>query len=203
MNRKPLTKSDFDQAALKVGCEAAVLMAIAEVETGWKPGKSGFITVPESKYEKAHVAPIILYERHVFSRLTKGKFDKSHPHLSNPKWMPGTYGPSATQHHKLQEASLLDRDAAMQSCSWGVFQLMGFNWKLMGYTNLQDFITEMYWSDKAQLDGLLRFLTGSNLKGALVLKDWRLIAKIYNGDGYERNAYHTKLAASYKKFSTQ
>lgn len=201
MNTQPLTDADFEKAARELGCEPEVIKAIAEVETGWRPGKTGFLTVPASKYEPEHVAPIILFERHVFSRLTGRKYDKSHPHISHPAWIPGTYGASRTQHHRLQEAAKLDRDAALQSCSWGMFQMMGFNWELMGYTNLQDFISEMYSSNYAHLDSFIRYIRGrGGMQKALQDKNWDRIALLYNGAGYKKNAYHTKMAAAYRRY---
>lgn len=199
MDTTPLNKYDFSKAALELGCEPEVVMAIAEVETGWRPGKTGFLTVPASRWKPSHVAPIILFEPHVFHRETGGRFSKTHPHLSYAKWRTGAYGASSTQHHKLQEAALLDREAALKSCSWGMFQLMGFNWKMMGYTNLQDFVTEMYASNRAQLDGFMRFIKAAGLQAHLRSRNWAAIARVYNGAGYATHGYHTKMAAAYKR----
>lgn len=194
--RQPLTDLDFEIAAKSIGCEPAVIKAIAEVETGWKPGKTGFQTQRDG-----HVAPIILFEMHVFGRLTGHKYTASHPELSSRKWDRTKYGSSLNQHPKLQRAVELDREAALQSCSWGLFQMMGFNWKMMGYKNLQDFIDEMYENDRAHLDSFMRFIKGSNLAPALVAKDWKRIARVYNGAGYAQNAYDVKMAAAYKRWS--
>lgn len=192
--RLQLTDADFARAAARIGCEPEVIKAIAEVETGWKPGKTGF-----QVQRDGHVAPIILFEMHVFGRLTGHKYNKSHPDLSSSKWDRTKYGSSLNQHAKLQRAVELDRDAALQSCSWGLFQMMGFNWKMMRYTNLQDFITEMYENDQAHLDSFIRFILGSGLSAALLAKDWKKIARVYNGAGYAANKYDTKMEAAYKR----
>src|SRR5580700_3094177 len=61
--------------------------------------------------------PPILFERHIFSRLTYGKFDTSD--VSHPQ--AGGYGPSgANQYVRLANAIQLDRTAALQSASWGL-----------------------------------------------------------------------------------
>ena len=65
--------------------------------------------------------PQILYERHIFHRLTNGKFDDGD--ISDPA--PGGYGPrGAPQYDRLNRAILKDRAAALQSASWGLGQIM-------------------------------------------------------------------------------
>jgi len=142
--------------------------------------------------------PKILFERHYFSRLTKGKFDAAHPDISNPKW--GGYGAGgANQYDRLGRAIALNRDAALQSASWGLFQIMGYHWKTLGYPTLQAFINAMYYSEGDQLDAFVRFVKANpKLHEALKRQDWRAFSLLYNGPEYERNSYHTKLEAAFK-----
>src|SRR5437879_6105925 len=60
--------------------------------------------------------PPILFERHIFSKLTNGQHGISD--VSNPQ--AGGYGPSgANQYLRLANAIQLNRTAALQSASWG------------------------------------------------------------------------------------
>ncbi|NJM92326.1 MAG: N-acetylmuramidase family protein [Rhodospirillaceae bacterium] len=69
--------------------------------------------------------PKILFERHIFHQRTNGKFDATHPDISHPKW--GEYGKASAQYDRLGRAMALDRQAALESASWGLPQVMGFN----------------------------------------------------------------------------
>ena len=95
-------------------------------------------------------------------------------------------------------AALIDRDCALQSASWGLFQIMGFHWKALGYAHLQDFINAMYRSEAGQLDAFVRFIKiNPAIHKALKAHDWASFAKGYNGPAYKINQYDTKLAAAY------
>lgn len=184
MSKPRLTDDDFCQAARELGVSVAHVKAVAEVESRG----SGFLPSGE---------PVILFERHIFHRLTGGKFSRQHPDISNPS--PGGYGASSRQHQRLQKAVALDREAALQSASWGLFQVMGFNWKLVGYKDLQEFINAAYRSEGDHLDMLVGYIQATGLDKALRNNDWHAFARGYNGPGYMRNRYHEKLAAAYKK----
>jgi hypothetical protein len=68
----------LDPAGISAACDtlavhAAELWAVLTVETRG----CGFL---------ADRRPLILFERHYFSRLTKRKYDAKAPEVSNPKW---------------------------------------------------------------------------------------------------------------------
>ncbi len=183
---KLLTEQDFIDASKLLGCEVACVKAVKEVESRG----SGFLPSGE---------PIILFERHIFHRLTKGKFSKTHPHISNSK--AGGYGTVASQHGRLQEAVALDKNSALQSASWGLFQCMGFNFSVCGYKTLQAFITAMYKNEREHLFAFCNFVINNRLNDELQRKDWKGFARGYNGANYRINKYDEKLASAYKKFS--
>lgn len=186
---KLLKDKDFKSAALKLNCEEAAIRAVAEVESRG----NGFMIW------KGKTVPKILFERHIFHRLTKGEFDKSHPHLSNET--PGGYGSESIQHDKLTEAEALDREAALQSASWGKFQVMGFNWKMVGYPDLQTFINAAFNTESDHLNMFIGFVLANSLADEIREKRWEDFARKYNGKDYKKNNYHLKMAAAYKKFS--
>lgn len=97
-------------------------------------------------------------------------------------------------------------DLADLSASWGMFQIMGFNWKLCQQASLDDFRTKMEESEAAQLALFFNFLIGkkdpleAGKKGALealAQRDWATFARLYNGSSFRENRYDTKLAQYY------
>lgn len=186
--KKTLTEDDYNVAAWKLGCSPAAIKAVASVESSG----SGFLASGEPK---------ILFEPHIFSRLTNGKYDKSHPRTSYKKWGTYPYGAVNSQHGKLAEAIKLDREAALQSCSWGEFQIMGFNYNVCKYKNVQELVNAAYKGADGHLDMFVRYVIGRSLDDELQRLDWAGFAYGYNGPGYAQNRYDTKMAEAYKRFS--
>lgn len=184
----PLSESDFSEAARALGVEVAAIRAVDHVESRG----NGFLPTGEPK---------ILFERHIFSRLTKGRYDKSHPDLSSPR--PGGYGKSEDQHVRLARATSLDRDAALKSASWGRYQIMGFNYEYAGYEKLQDFINAMYRSEQDHLKAFCSFLRRTRLDRFLRMKDFAGFARGYNGPAYQQNRYDEKLLTAYRHFTAK
>lgn len=181
---KTLQECDYVTAANLLNCEVAAIKAVAEVESSG----SGFLSTGE---------PRILFEGHVFYRLTKGKFGVSN--VSYPSWISKYY--NENQHLRLAKAITLNREAALQSASWGKFQIMGENWKSLGYSSLQEFINAMYANETEHLMAFVKFVKVNGLADELKRKDWAGFARGYNGPGYAKNQYDKKMAAAYLKFS--
>lgn len=188
MSKKSLlTEADFVRAAKNLGAPVAAVKAVLEVEAP----RGGF---------QADGQVSILFERHKFSKHTRGRFDKKHPDISNP--IAGAYGPYSIQHAKLARAAALDREAALMSASWGKPQILGSNWAEAGAESLQDFMNKMHESEGSQLDLFVGFIKANKTRwNALKALNWAEFARLYNGSNYRRFKYDTKLAAAYKKFS--
>jgi len=191
---KKLTIEQIQQQAEKLGIETAALQAIHEVEcrgSGFNPDNT----------------PVILFERHVMrQRLIANKRDFDlrimlieRPDLCNKS--SGAYGLYSAQHGRLAAAVEYHRESALESCSWGIGQVMGYHWQSLGYTSLQAFINAMYKDEASQLDAMCRYITVNNLVNALKSKDWKAFALGYNGKAYAKNNYDIKLANAYKKFA--
>lgn len=181
-----LTEADFVRAAKTLGVSVATIKAVAEVESRGE----GFLLSGE---------PVILFERHKFSAATGGKFDKSHPNISNPK--AGGYLGGAAEHARLQEAATLDRVAALRSASWGKFQIMGYNHERAGHPLLQSFINAMYASEGEHLAAFVSFIKSDpKLHRALKERNWARFALRYNGSGYAKNKYDVKMAKAYELY---
>jgi len=190
-----LTPADFQAAAaaLGPGVSAAIVRAFAEVESG---GKSGF--GPDGR-------PVIAYEGHWFRNLTGKKFDAAYPLLSyryvvkaGPEWQKNN-NPQSNAWKTLEAAIALDHDAALQACSWGMFQVMGFNFKDCGYDNVNDFVAAMKAGERGQLDAFVGFCKSRRgMAQAMVAKDFQAMATMYNGADY--GDYDKRIANAYKKY---
>lgn len=184
-DKAKLTKEDLARAAEALSVPVAAVQAVLTVEAP----RGGFQSDGQVS---------ILFERHKFSKLTNGRFDKSHPDLSNR--VRGGYGKYSEQHDKLQRAVELDRDAALMATSWGKPQILGENYREVGCKTLQDFINRMHESEGSQLDLMVAFIKANpkRLK-ALQALNWAKFAELYNGSAYRENQYDTKLAVAYRK----
>ena len=192
---KKLTEHQIKLAALSSGIPYAALRSVIDVEVG---NRSGF---------NADGTPTILFEPHILWRelgnvfyITKRKqLADLFPDICSQKWDKSLYN-VRPQHQKLYVASVLHWEAAHKSASFGIGQVMGFNYKALGYSTLKQFVDAMHESEAKQLDAMIRFITVNNLKGALIRKDWAAFAKGYNGAGYRANKYDDKLAVAYRKY---
>ncbi len=144
--------------------------------------------------------PVILFERHIFSRRTQGRFDAQVPDLSNPK--AGGYAGGVAEYGRLERALALDAPAALMSASWGLGQVMGFHASDLGYGSVEQFVSRMMESEDEQLGALAAFIQTNGLVKALKAHDWATFAKGYNGPAYAKNQYDKKLAEAYLRLST-
>lgn len=147
--------------------------------------------------------PIILFEPHIFHRRTGGKWSPSS--FSYAKWRTKPYPKTAdARWAQMEAAAEKDRSAALESASWGLFQVMGFHWQALGYADAFDFAAAMTTGEPAQLDAMVRFIVANRLKSALQAcragdpDSCRAFARGYNGAGFEKNRYHIKLAEALK-----
>jgi len=180
--------NDGQQAVLDVlGTGAAELWSVLSVET------KGFGYFNDRR-------PQILYERHIFSKRTNHEFDKTNPDISSPT--AGGYGATGShQYDRLQAAIALDRTAALESASWGIGQLMGFNCGQGGFADAESMVTAMMASENDQLMAMGKWVVANNLHKPLAKYDWAAFAKGYNGANYAINQYDKKLASAFTKYS--
>lgn len=185
----------FTAAATALGCESAMMRALARVEA--KQFGAFLRDLPGEP-------PVVLFERHKFSQFTEGRYDglrasglpESCSLISDQK--PGGYGLVRYQHARLEAARKLDDGAAVEATSWGLFQLMGFNWKRCGAKSLYDFEASMRRSVDDHLVAFCSFVySDGRLQLAMRTRSFGTIALLFNGSDFERNGYHTKLEAAY------
>jgi peptidoglycan hydrolase-like protein with peptidoglycan-binding domain len=178
----PLSSDGLAAAADVVGGDVAALWTVITVET------MGCGFLPDRR-------PRILFERHIFSARTNRRFDASHPHISGP---PGAYGlAGAHQYERLAAAASCDRRAALESASWGLGQIMGFNATPAGFRDVEDLASRMSHYEDEQILGMARFMRTSGMHNALQRRDWTAFARSYNGPNFAINRYDQKLAVAY------
>ncbi len=193
-----LTDSDYERAAKKLGVDKNAVKTVAQVETSG----DGFLS-------NGH--PKVLFEGHYFHRLTGGQFDATNPTISYPHWTSKYYeGGLGEVTDRLDVAEQLDHTAALESASWGKFQIMGENYKQAGFSNVDDFVSAMNDNEGKQLDAFTNYImndkrtfNGKTMAQALKDKDWKTFARLYNGKGYKKNKYDTKLKHAYGKLQKE
>lgn len=182
------TEADYAAIATALGCEVAAIKAVAEVESA---GDAYF----------SNGKPKILFEAHIFSRLTNRIYDTSHPNISSRTWNRSLYAGGIAEYNRLDEALKLDVSAALQSASWGRFQIMGFNYQACGYSQVETFVKDMFSSESKQLDAFAAFIKHHSLDLYLKNKDWASFAKGYNGPEYAANKYDIKMKEAYDRYA--
>jgi hypothetical protein len=181
-----LSPGDIEKEADQLGCDPAVVRAVCDVESAG----GGFL---------ADKRPKILFEAHKFFSLTGGRFGESN--VSSSRWDRSLYGPGgAHQYDRLAEAMELDRTAALQSASWGMFQIMGSNHKLCGFDDVESMVGTMLLSEGTHLIAFGNFCTASGASRFLASDppDFDSFARHYNGPG-QVPVYSAKLAAAWRK----
>lgn len=188
-----LTHDQQQAVALYLGIPLAALQAVQEVEAR----SHGFL--PDGR-------PALLFERHIKYRQLKSygldadRLAQKYPDLVNKS--AGGYQGGSREHYRLNLAKQIHSTAAIESASWGLFQIMGFLWQTLDYTSAADFEKQMSESEQMQLDAFVRFVEASpKLHDALKAQNWPEFARRYNGPQYKRNQYDVKLAVAFEKFS--
>ena len=201
-----LTEEEIILAAKENNIEPAALLAVVDVESA----KSGFLSDGRPK---------ILFEGHKFWNHLKeknkaGKIDinpedlaKEHPDILYPTWTKKYYIGGSGEYFRIEKAMLIDKDSALMSASWGKFQIMGENFKLAGFKNIDEFVEAHKLSEHRQLEAFLNFIKNTKSAGEPIIKylqnkNWQGFARGYNGPGYSKNKYDLRLEEQYAKWAT-
>lgn len=180
--------------AREEGVEAASLLAIIQIESGGRVH-----AMIDGRAE-----PLIRFEGHYFDRRLSGSLrEKARvAGLSSPK--AGGIANPASQAGRwalLRRAAALAPDAAYESVSWGVGQVMGAHWQMLGYDSVAALVEEARSGLAGQARLMLRYLEKTGLRGALGRHDWAAVARGYNGPAYAANGYDRKLARAYRSYA--
>jgi murein DD-endopeptidase MepM/ murein hydrolase activator NlpD len=216
-----ISDKDIKAAALELTCEPGLIYAIAKQESA----KSSFFKLG------ARTVPKILYERHWFRKLTKpdkaspSPWEEKYHDICGPAYhltkknkgkevidrvtgrfavLDDIYGSEGTpQYVRLIKAYQLDKNAALQACSWGKFQIMGFNFKSAGFKSVTAFTRAMSLGDGEHMKAFLKFAKSNNtlLKG-LQEKNYEKIAEGHNGTSWRtvNPNYASNLERFFKEY---
>jgi peptidoglycan hydrolase-like protein with peptidoglycan-binding domain len=185
------------RVAEKVGCEPAVIDAIIHTETNeiaFDP--SGRLVIrPEAA--KLAVCPLL-------SVADKAKAAKlgltKQPKLIGYEYDPIKAGNSAWSWVD-RVAHEFGEEAAYWSTSFGSPQIMGFNFTMCKFASPIAMVRAFADEEDAQLMAMGDFLISSGLKDACRNRNWKAIARLYNGPAYAKNAYDQKLEQFYNESS--
>lgn len=139
--------------------------------------------------------PKMLFEPHRFWRNLATEAERVEArgqNLAYPIW--GTIPYPADSYPRLQRAQEINSVAALKSSSWGLGQVMGENFLDLGYQDVEAMVTAFLADEENHLQGMVDFIRANHIDDDLRAHRWAVFARVYNGPGYARNHYDTKLA---------
>jgi hypothetical protein len=164
-------------AAKRLNCEEATLLAILEVESRGEPFDA-----------KGRL--IILVEKHIFRRMLPSNLRTRAEALGLAVrgWSRSNYGGQGgpgddRRWALLKRMTELHETAGLKSASYGGPQIMGFNHQAVGYPTVQEFVLACAATEEAQIKAFVAFLESVGLAEALRQRDFRTVARRYNGSG--------------------
>lgn len=182
-----LTDEDFRLVAEELGVEIAVIKAVVAIEAGtqmkgfWAPG-----------------VPVINFDQKMYARFRSKAQSKEG---SKGERVPqGLTGYALREWTQLINARKVNAEGANLGTFWGMFQIGGFNYRKCGCESVDEFVRLMSYSELNQLELFAAFITNGGMLADLRNKNWAGFSRKYNGPGYARRGYHTKMAAAYKKY---
>ncbi len=196
-----LNDADINEIATNYQLESATIKAVIKVETGG----SGFLV---------DGSPKILFEGHIFWNELKKvnikpeEYVVKFPDIVYPHWTKQYYKGGTGEYDRLEKAKLIHEEAALKSASWGLFQIMGFNYDPAGFDNVDTFVKAQFESEKEHLKAFIHFINyKSNDQAKAIIdflreKDWKGFAARYNGPRYYENQYDRKLEIAYNRYSS-
>lgn len=177
--------SKVKEIAKNFGIEPAMFLAFIDVESGGK----GF--------DDATGKLIIQFEPVWFRRKVN--------YAPSGLWSLNKVDVQAKEWLAFNDAFKINPEAAMESTSIGLPQIMSFHWKMLGYTSVGEMWDDFKKSEYHQILALARFIKATPaLYLAIKTKDFHSIASIYNGKKYKemarrwgREPYNITLKKSY------
>ena len=197
--------------AVRFEIPLAALRAVIDVESGGR----AFARIPRERVAPVFDVsesgdllleePLIRFEGHYFDRLIADETVRDEARaagLASPK--AGRIRNSRRQKDRWQtlaEAVQRDRAAALQSVSWGLGQVMGANWRHLGYADAEAFVREVRSGIEGQVHVMLQFIRANGLTVMLQRGDWEAFARRYNGPNFHKNGYDWRLKLAYEKYN--
>ena len=176
--------------ASRIGVEPEALREFVEIESAGK----GF--APDGKL-------IIQFEPVWFRRKA--------PFAPSGKWSVNKVDVQSKEWIAFNDAFKIDANAAMESTSIGLGQVMGFHYSRLGYKTVGAMWDAAKRGVDYQIFQMAEFIrTDARLIKALKEKNWHLVATYYNGAGYMkiaqkygREPYNVSMEKAYNKYKLQ
>ncbi len=182
-----ITNQQIKEIAAANGIEYAALKAFIEVESGG----IGFA--------KDTGKIIIQFEPAWFRRKA--------PYAPSGLWSVNKVERQSNEWLAFNDAFRKNPNAAMESTSIGLGQIMGFHFKTLGYKTVGEMWDDAKRGEYFQVLQMVRFIKSiPALYKALKEKNWHLVATYYNGSGYRelakkigREPYDISMEKAYKR----
>lgn len=184
------TIEEITRISHELSVDPAALLAVVEVESAGELGEGG--------------KPWIRIEGHYFDQRLRGPKREQARRLGLSSPIPGKVKNPAKlvdRYKMLDLMAAIDHKAAYESCSWGLGQVMGANWIDLGYTSVDELVKEAMSGVGGQVRVMARFIKANHLIDELQRRDWPAFARAYNGPGYAKGGYHTRMTNAYKRWA--
>ncbi len=185
-----LTDADFERVARELDVETAAIKAVVSIEAGsamkgfWAPG-----------------VPVINFDPTMYRRYASKAKNKAG---AKGETVPASLtGHARSEWSQLINARKTNAEGANLGTFWGMFQIGGFNYARCDCKSVDEMVRRMSNSELDQLELFAAFIRNSGYVRFMRAKDWASFARKYNGPGYARRGYHTKMASAYSKFKAQ
>lgn len=187
--------------AHQFGIEIATLETVIEIESSG----SGFFTDWNLEQRiKIQFEPHIFvkYFKEVGKKATVVKVGKYRIIYINGKvFLKNGVEQQKPEWEAFNKAWTINPETAMMATSFGLGQIMGFNYKAAGFNSVGEMVAAFKESEEKQLIGMMNLIKNNNLITYLQKKKWAAFAERYNGPSYKDNEYDKKLKAAYEKHS--
>lgn len=171
---RPLPPQSMEDAARGIGCDAAALQAVWEVEAA-------------GRYWLSDGSLIRRFEPH-------------HMPGSKMGWR-DSLRIGAKQREELFLAAYAEQpDAALRATSWGATQIMGFNAREAGFSSAREMVEACADDAQAQVRAFVGLVEAWGLDSALRGHDWYAFARRWNGSG-QPHVYARKMESAYRRHS--
>jgi hypothetical protein len=183
---KPLDEYDIPELAYRINVSEDHLQAFLNVESRSR----GFDRAGR---------PVMLFEPHVFYRHLSGEArDRAVDEgLAYRKWGEKPYPKDS--YDRMNRACQIDQSAALKSASWGSTQVLGENFAMVGYTTVEQMVLRFMDDEQEHVEAMVKYILATGIDDDLRHERWSTVARIYNGPGYAKNGYHTKMAREFAK----